>query len=142
MRYYFSTFINVEAIGKIMDVIEELNKLKQMRGDMSNSINLERKQISANNPAHAQLWIIIPKSVNPPEDLQRFYSRFYANSPETFSNCTFKEVDPHEYIVEIKSSLRMYSWFERFIISFKEVYGKYGQGYKVRDSGTWDKYGE
>jgi len=123
-----------------MDVIEELNKLKKLKGDNSKAIKLERKQVSANNPAHAQLWIIIPKSISPPADIQNFYRSFYEKSGERFSSCSFKVIDTHEFIIDIKSSKYMYSWFERFIISFKEAYGKYGQGYKVRDTGSWDKY--
>ena len=129
-----------------MDTLEALEFLKRRKAQAAETITrekvvvLERKQVSASKPAIAQLKIIFPPSVVPPQDLITYFNdkkkQFDVNAKEH----TIIKDNEFTYTIEIKGVLKMYAWMEYFIQCFYSDYGLDSKGYRIRDRGTWDNY--
>jgi len=100
-------------------------------------IILKRKQVSTNNPAIAQLWIKIPKSLDFKEDLLSYYEERKIKYSISAPIHKIEKRDDKFYVLEIKGVLPMYKWMEYFIKSFKRDFSK---KYKVESTGCWEKY--
>ena len=109
------------------------------------SIILEKHQVSAKNPAIAQLRIKLGPDLN--GDREQLIKKIY-NFCERFIQSNSAKVDSgiklqgETVIVEARSSMMMYSFLENLIIDFREVYGayaEYGEKYNVSVCGSWGK---
>lgn len=128
-----------------MDILTKLEILKKRREETEKRIEadriivLERRQVSTNNPAIAQLWISFPSSIKPNGilDYYKERKRSYAISANVHE---ITRIDSFTYFIEIRGVLPMYKWMEYFIASFIQDYGKTGKGYNIDVRGYWDKY--
>ena len=128
--------------SEILELLEQVKKREQDTKEKFNNeriILLRREQIQTNNPAIARVNILFPETLNPfpPEDIRKILDncrkRFNIEAEPYFRKLSYRK-----YIVEIKKGSRnMYTWFERFIQAFMD---KYSKKYKIRVSGSWDKF--
>ena len=118
--------------------IEMLNFLKKKKAEnekvreKENIVLLQRKQISKNYPAVAQLKIIFPESVIVPNIKDYFDQKIQSINFDEFN---FTE-ENNIFTIELKSNRIMYSWLENFINSFQKDFTEF----TVETSGYWDKF--
>ncbi|MBU1111569.1 MAG: hypothetical protein ABIG93_05595 [archaeon] len=138
-----NNIIKNEDINKGLEVLNFLKRKKEQEKEEHNSQNivlLERRQVSKENPAIAQLRITFPENnVLDLEDLKKYFLEKEKNFPLIadvheirkfrIGNCNF--------VLEIRSSKLMYTWLEYFINNFQK---DFSDKFDFKVEGSWDKY--
>jgi len=123
-----------------MDHLEILKRFKaekettSLRRNADKVILLEKKQISLQRPAIAELWITFPTG-HAPSNLESFFmsqkNRYNVDGTEH----SFKQEGEYIFVIRIASAFNMYSWLEDFITAFADTYSFIG--FKIEQTGSW-----
>ena len=105
-----------------------------LRRDASKVIFLEKKQISFQKPAIAELWITFP-SGHAPTNLESFFTAQKKRYMVEATEHSFKQESEGTFVIRIASAFNMYSWLEEFITAFADTYSF--MGFKIEQTGSW-----
>jgi hypothetical protein len=126
------------SINDGLRALEMLKKKKEESAERRASekiILIERRQISKNYPAIAQLQITFPDETQ--NNFKEYYNQQFTKFPLIADVHRLIKNNSQNYIIEIQSVKLMYTWFEFFIKNFTKDYEK---DYLIEISGCWDKY--
>ena len=120
-----------------IDILKQFKAEKEstsIRRNADKVILLEKKQISFQKPAIAELWITFPTG-HAPSNLESFFLAQKNRSSVDGTEHSFKQENEYTFVIRIASAFTMYSWLENFITAFADTYSF--MGFKIEQTGSW-----
>ena len=129
---------NDNSANELAKIVEALRiKQEESERNKEQTITIDRIQVEINNPAIAQVVVEFPDSLK--NEIEK--SRVHFKDKYHLRNIVYEFVRTEKgWMVEVRSNMNMYKWFEDLIIDYSSYFEKHFPGHIIKVSGTWNRY--